>query len=128
MGVSETFEPENRHIFAVPANRRPERRDKMKKSKNRANENKDKEEYLNLRLPREEKWRLKRMAEKSNLNLSEYVRVRLFGSDGKQRGPGVVCQCAVLCQDIFNVVQEKYSCEDNSLLEEKVEELWNLLS
>lgn len=100
----------------------------MKKSKNRANENKDKEEYLNLRLPREEKWRLKRMAEKSNLNLSEYVRVRLFGSDGKQRGPRVVCQCAVLCQDIFNIVQEKYSCEDNSLLEEKVEELWNLLS
>lgn len=99
-----------------------------KKDKESATTNKDKEEYLNLRLLRDEKKRLKRMAEKSNLNLSEYVRVRLFGSNGKQQGPGVVCQHAVLCQDILNIVQEKYSCEDNSQLERKVEELWNVLS
>ena len=99
-----------------------------KKDKESANTNRDKEEYLNLRLPRDEKKLLKRMAEKSNLNLSDYVRVRLFESDGKQQGPGVVCQRAVLCQDILNIVEEKYSCEDNSQLERKVEELWNILS
>lgn len=51
----------------------------------------------------------------------------LSESDGRQQSPGRVNQCVILCQDILNIVQEKYNCEDNSLLEEKVEKLWKLL-
>ena len=52
----------------------------------------------------------------------------LSGGDRKQQGPVMVSQCVVICQDILNIVQEKYSCEDNSMLEEKVEKLWKILS
>lgn len=68
-----------------------------------------------------------RKAVKSGLNLSEYTRVRLFGGDEKQHSPEMVNRCVVLCQDILKIAEEKYSCEDNSLLEEKVEKLWKIL-
>lgn len=100
----------------------------MKQSKNTKNKNKDKKAQLNIRLSQAEKRRLNRKAIESGLNLSKYSRALLFGGDGKQQSPGMVNQCVILCQDILNIVQEKYSCEDNSLLEEKVERLWKLLS
>lgn len=62
------------------------------------------------------------------MDCSKYVRELLFENDGKQQGIEKVNQCVNKCQKILNIVQEKYSCEDNSLLEEKVEELWKLLS
>ncbi len=98
------------------------------KGKNKEGKNKDKKAQLNIRLSQAEKRRLKRKAVKSGLNFSEYIRARLSESDRKQQDPGIVSQCVVLCQDILNIVQEKYSCEDNSLLEEKVEKLWKILS
>lgn len=100
----------------------------MDKSKKIKNKNKDKKAQLNIRLSQAEKRKLKRGAVKSNLNLSEYCRALLFGSDKKQQSPGMVSQCAVLCQDILNIIQEKYSCEDNDMLEEMVERLWKILS
>lgn len=114
----------------------------MKEMKNIANRDKDdktedhkrkkckervKKAQLNIRLSQTEKRMLERKAQKSGLNLSEYARVRLFGEDEKQQNPEMVSRCAVLCQDILNIVEEKYSCEDNSLLEEKVEKLWKKL-
>lgn len=100
----------------------------MDNSKKIKDKNKDKKAQLNIRLSQTEKKRLKRKAIKSDMNLSEYCRAQLFGGDEKQQSPGMVSQCAVLCQDILNIVQEKYSCEDNSILEEKVERLWKILS
>lgn len=100
----------------------------MDKSKKIKDKNKDKRAQLNIRLSQTEKKRLKRKAIKSDMNLSEYCRAQLFGGDEKQQSPGMVSQCAVLCQDILNIVQEKYSCEDNNMLEEKVEKLWKILS
>lgn len=91
-------------------------------------DHKDKKAQLNIRLSQTEKRRLKRKAIKNGLNLSEYIRAMLSGGDRKQQGPGMVSQCVVICQDILNIVQEKYSCEDNSTLEEKVEKLWKILS
>ncbi len=70
---------------------------------------------MNIRLSKTEKRRLKRKAIMSGLSLSEYVRALLSVGDGKkQQNPGMVSQCVVLCQDILNIVQEKYSCEDNA--------------
>lgn len=100
----------------------------MSTSKKNKDKSKDKRAQLNIRLPQAEKKRLKRRAIKSDLNLSEYCRALLSGGDGKQQDPGMVSQCAILCQDILNIVQEKYSCEDDSMLEEKVERLWKILS
>lgn len=93
-----------------------------------SSKNKGKEEYLNLRLSRNLKRRLERKAKKSGLGLSEYVRALLSECDEKKQSVGMVNKCVTLCQDILNIVQEKYSCEDNSLLEEKVEELWKILT
>lgn len=95
---------------------------KIKNCKKRA-----KKAQLNIRLSQPEKKMLERKAQKNGLNLSEYARARLFGGDKKQQSPEMVSRCAVLCQDILNIAEEKYSCEDNSLLEEKVEKLWKIL-
>ncbi len=112
----------------------------MKESKNSVNkckedkndcknkDHKNKKAQLNIRLSQTEKRRLKRKAIKNGLNLSEYIRAMLSGGDRKQQSPEMVSQCVVICQDILNIVQEKYSCEDNSMLEEKVEKLWKILS
>ena len=109
----------------------------MKESKNSTNRCKEdkndcknedhKKAQLNIRLSQTEKRRLKRKAIKNGLNLSEYIRAMLSGGDGKRQAPGMVSQYVVICQDILNIVQEKYSCEDNSMLEENEEELrWKL--
>lgn len=95
---------------------------KIKKYKKRV-----KRAQMNIRLSQSEKRMLERKAQKSGINLSEYTRARLFGGDEKQQNPEMVGQCVVLCQDILNIVEEKYSCEDNSLLNEKVEKLWKVL-
>ena len=100
----------------------------MCKSKKSKCSNKGKMAQLNIRLSQTEKKRLKSKALKSGLNLSEYIRARLSQNDGRQQIPEMAGQCAVLCQDILNIVREKYSCEDNSLLEERVEKLWKILS
>lgn len=112
----------------------------MKESKNSINgckedkndckneDHKNKKAQLNIRLSQTEKRRLKRKAIKNGLNLSEYIRAMLSGGDRKQQDPGMASQCVVICQDILNIVHEKYSCEDNSMLEEKVEKLWKILS
>lgn len=114
----------------------------MKETKNIVNRDKDdktenhriknckkrvKKAQLNIRLSQTEKRTLERKAVKSGLNLSEYTRARLFGGDEKQPSSEMVSRCVVLCQDILNIAEEKYSCEDNSLLEEKVEKLWKIL-
>ena len=103
---------------------------RYKKEKNDCKDegHKNKKAQLNIRLSQTEKRRLKRKAINNGLNLSEYIRAMLSGGDRKQQGPGMVSQCVVICQDILNIVQEKYSCEDNSMLEEKVEKLWKILS
>ena len=111
----------------------------MKESKNSTNrckedkndckneDHKNKKAQLNIRLSQTEKRRLKRKAIKNGLNLSEYIRAMLSEGDRKQQSPGMVSQYVVICQDILNIVQEKYSCEDNSMLEENEEELrWKL--
>ena len=100
---------------------------KNDKSKNKKGKN-NKKAQLNIRLSQTEKRRVSKQAGNSGLNLAEYTRARLFGGDGKQQDPGMMGQCVVLCQDILNIVQEKYSCEENSILEEKVEKLWKILS
>lgn len=100
----------------------------MARSKENKSNSSDKKAQLNIRLSQTEKKRLEKKARKSCINLSEYVRARLFQGDGKQHGLETVGQCVVLCQDILNIIQEKYSCEDNSLLEERVEKLWKILS
>ena len=91
-------------------------------------DHKNKKTQLNIRISKTEKRRLKRKAIKNGLNLSEYIRAMLSEGDRKQQSPGMVSQYVVICQDILNIVQEKYSCEDNSMLEEKVEKLWKILS
>lgn len=116
------------YIIAVPANKRHkkfERRIKMGNPKNVKNKNK--KAQLNIRLSQVEKRRLERKAMKSGLNLSEYIRGQLSKGDGKRQDIEMVSQCVILCQDILNIIQEKYNCEDNSLLEEKVEKLWKRL-
>lgn len=100
----------------------------MNKAKKTVSKTRYKNEHLNIRLSQNEKRRLKRKAEKCGLSVSGYSRALLFGDNEKQQNLGMVNQCVILCQDILNIVQEKYSCEDNSLLEEKVGKLWNLLS
>lgn len=105
-------------------------RDKDDKTENHKIKNykkRVKKAQLNIRLSQTEKRMLERKAQKNGLNLSEYARVLLFGGDEKQQNPEMMSRCAVLCQDILNIVEEKYSCEDNSLLEEKVEKLWKIL-
>lgn len=99
----------------------------MARTKKNESSSKDKRAQMNIRLSQAEKKRLEKKARKSGLNLSEYVRAWLLQGDGKQQGFEMVGQCVVLCQDILNIVLEKYSCEDNSLLEEKVEKLWKIL-
>lgn len=99
----------------------------MARSKENKSNSSDKKAQLNIRLSQTEKKRLEKKARKSCINLSEYVRTRLFQGDGKQQGVEMVGQCVVLCQDILNIIQEKYSCEDNTPLEEKVENLWKIL-
>lgn len=105
-------------------------RDKDDKTENHKRKNckkRAKKAQLNIRLSQSEKRMLEKKAQKSGLNLSEYARVRLFGEDEKQQNPEMVSRCVVLCQDILNIAEEKYSCEDNCLLEEKVEKLWKIL-
>lgn len=102
---------------------------RCKKDKNdcKNEDHKNKKAQLNIRLSQTEKRRLKRKAIKNGLNLSEYIRAMLSGGDRKQQSPGMVSQYVVICQDILNIVQEKYSCEDNSMLEENEEGLrWKL--
>lgn len=100
----------------------------MARSKENKSNSSGKKAQLNIRLSQTEKKRLEKKARKSCINLSEYVRAQLFQGDEKQQGLETVGQCAVLCQDILNIIQEKYSCEDNSMLEERVEKLWRILS
>lgn len=107
--------------------------DKSKDNRNKDYKNgnqkrRGKRAQLNIRLLQTEKRKLERKAQKSGLNLSEYTRARLFGGDKKQQNPEMISQCVILCQDILNIVEEKYSSEDNSMLEEKVEKLWKMLS
>ncbi len=103
------------------------RKSENAENKKRSGKSNDKKAQLNIRLSQIEKRKLKRRAAKSGLTLSEYSRVVLFQDNKKNQSPEITSQCAILCQDILNVIQEKYSCEDNSILEEKVEKLWNLL-
>ncbi len=123
----ERFSNENRHIIAIPANRESERMIQMKKTKSADSKNKRKGTQINIRLPQSEKKKLNEKAVKSGLGLSEYIRMLLSGNSGRWQNPEMVGRCAVLCQDILNIIEEKYSCEDNSLLEEKVEKVWGLL-
>lgn len=101
--------------------------DKDNKTENHKIKKRVKKAQLNIRLSQSEKKKLEGKAQKSGLNLSEYARVRLFGGNEKQQSPEIVSQCVILCQDILNIAEEKYRCEDNSLLEEKVEKLWKIL-
>lgn len=98
---------------------------KGKKSKK---SNKDKDVWLSVRIPQNEMKRLNRKADESGLDRSKYVRALLSGNNGSKQNLGLVNQCIATCQDILNIVLEKYSCEDNSLLEEKVKKLWKILS
>lgn len=100
----------------------------MKKTKNSANKNKGKSAYLSTRLTQTEKRQLEKKAAKSGMNLSNYARTLLFERNENQQNLELMNQCVTLCQDILNIAQEKYSCEDNSLLEEKVKKLWKVLS
>lgn len=100
----------------------------MSKTKSAATGSKDKNVPLNVRISQDEMRQLDRRAKKSGLNRSEYARAVLFGRNESKQNVGMVNRCITLCQDILNIVKEKYSCEDNSLLEEKVEKLWKVLS
>lgn len=99
----------------------------MENPKNVKRKNKRKGTELHIRLEQREKKRLEKKARQMDLSLSEYIRMLLSGDSKKRQSPELVNRCSVLCQDILNVVKEKYSCEENSLLEEKVKELWRLL-
>lgn len=100
----------------------------MSKAKSAASGRKGEKVLLSVRISQDEMRQLDHKAGKSGLDRSEYVRTLLFGSNESKQNLGMVGQCVTQCQDILNIVQEKYSCEDNSLLEEKVEGLWRILS
>ena len=100
----------------------------MSKTKSAASGSKDKKVPLSVSISQDEMRRLDRRAKRSGLDRSKYVRTLLFGSNESKQNLGMVGRCVTLCQDILNIVQEKYSCEDNSLLKEKVKKLWEALS
>lgn len=103
------------------------RENSMARTRNVAGATKRKGTQINLRLTSEEKRKLEKKSMKCGLSLSEYIRIKLFDDKEKRGCPEMVASCAVLCQDILNIITEKYRCEDNALLEEKVEELWKFL-
>lgn len=100
----------------------------MTKIKKSDSKHKKKQTQISIRLTQGEKRKLNDKAVKNGLSLSEYTRMLLFKDDEKRKDRKMVNPCVViLCQDILNII-EKYRCEDNSMLEEKVEGLWKLLS
>ena len=100
----------------------------MSKTKSAASGSKDKKVWLSVSISQDEMRRLDCKARRSGLDRSKYVRALLSGSNESKQNLGMVGQCVTQCQDILNIVLEKYSCEDNSLLEEKVKKLWKALS
>lgn len=101
----------------------------MTKIKKSDGKNKKKQTQISIRLTQGEKRKLGDMAVKNGLSLSECIRALLFKDDEKRKNRKMVNPCVViLCQDILNIIEEKYRCEDNGVLEEKVEGLWKLLS
>lgn len=94
-----------------------------KKSKNLAR----KSEVTCVRLTAREKKRLQSRAKDEGKSLSEYIRIRLAGKLAEEKSSTRVGELIVLCEDIYNHIQEKYVCEDDTILEERMNELWKCL-
>jgi len=96
----------------------------MKKTKKRRRE---KTQDLHLRVTKREKNKLSKEASKMGVSISAYIRPLILGkrSDGKTSSKAI--QVAVLCQDIVTYVEEKYICEDNIELSERMKKIWEVL-
>lgn len=94
---------------------------------NKSNKRKDgKTEIITIRATKNEKKKLKRKAEESGQNLSEYLICAGLGgktcrANKKQQE---ICNTALL-QELCNYVEEKYG--ENKFLDEWSEKLWNSL-
>ncbi len=83
---------------------------------------------VTLRLTKEDKKYLEKLAEVSGKNTSDYVRKLIHaGKKGGLVKERELAECVTLCQNIINHVREKYQAEDDKVLAEMEDELWNLL-
>lgn len=84
-----------------------------------------KKEKLAIRINSNEKKKLLSSAKRVNLNLSSYVRMKLFSpvNKGKSEESNLkIGRITVEAQEILNYIQDKYENDDK--LERMVENLW----
>lgn len=87
----------------------------------------EKTEYLHIRVSKREKDKLIRESEKLGISISEYARPILFEKRQNDLSSSKVNRVTALCQDIVTYVQEKYGCEYDVELAERIDRLWNVL-
>lgn len=84
-----------------------------------------KKEKLDIRITPNEKKKLLRSAKRVNLNLSSYVRMKLFSPVSKGKNEELRLKMGFIfieAQEILNYVQDKY--KEDEELERMVENLW----
>lgn len=96
----------------------------MKKVKRRK---RVKTQDLHLRVTEREKNRLSKEAGELGVSVSAYVRPLIFGKRTKLMPSREAIQAVALCQDIVTYVQEKYGCEDDIELAERMDNVWSVL-
>ena len=96
----------------------------MKNIKSRTHE---KTQDLHLRVTKREKNKLSKEAEELGINMSAYMRSLVFGSKNENKPSSKAIRAVTMCQDIVTYVQEKYACEDDTELVERMDALWEIL-
>lgn len=84
-------------------------------------------ESLHFRLSKREKNEIKKNAAKLKVSMSDYVRAAILSKGKGNVSSNKLSMSVVLCQDIVTYVQERYACEDDTELEERIDKLWNIL-
>jgi len=89
---------------------------------------KHKMEKIEFRVAKDQKKKLMKQAKKMNLNLSEYVRARIFESQDKGQFTAVqAIYVMTLATDLVRYVEEYCDVESDLYLKERVKCLWEVL-
>lgn len=89
---------------------------------------KHKMEKIEFRVTKDQKKKLMKQAKKMNLNLSEYVRIRIFESKDKNQFTAVHgIYVMTLATDLVRYIEEYCNVENDQYLKERVENLWEVL-
>ena len=59
--------------------------------------------------------------------MSAYMRSLVFGNKNGNKPSIKTIRAVTMCQDIVTYVQEKYTCEDDTELAERMDALWEIL-